>query len=93
MSTIHDPTKSKANEHKHGVPLALAEAIDWPAVWCAPDDRKDYGELREIGYTQIDERLYCVVFTQRGETFRVISLCKANNREIERYEHATQIDP
>ena len=51
MSTIHDPAKSKANEQKHGVSLALAEAIDWPAVWCAPDDRKDYGELREIGHT------------------------------------------
>lgn len=59
----------------------------------APEDRKDYGELREIGYVVIGERLYCVVFTQRGETFRVFSLRKANNREIDRYEQATQIDP
>ncbi|MFM0364692.1 BrnT family toxin [Paraburkholderia sediminicola] len=41
----------------------------------------------------IDARLYCVVFTQRGETFRVISLRKANNREIDRHEKATKIDP
>ncbi|MCF7696963.1 BrnT family toxin [Mycetohabitans sp. B2] len=33
-----------------------------------------------------------VVFTQRGDTFRVISLRKANNREISRYEQATEID-
>ena len=58
-----------------------------------PDDRKDYGELREIGYAVIESRLYCVVFTQRGDIFRVISLRKANNREIDRYEEATQIDP
>jgi uncharacterized protein len=32
------------------------------------------------------------VFTQRGKTFRVISLRKANNREIDRYEEATKID-
>lgn len=93
MKTTSDPTKSEANQRKHGVSLALAEAIDWSSVWCMPDDRKDYGELREIGYAVIDARLYCVVFTQRGETFRVISLRKANNREIDRYEQATQIDP
>ncbi|MFM0741813.1 BrnT family toxin [Paraburkholderia xenovorans] len=93
MKTNHDQAKSQANEGKHGVSLALAESIDWSSVWCAPDDRKDYRELREIGYAVIDNRLYCVVFTQRGETFRVISLRKANNREIQRYEKAIEIDP
>lgn len=92
MKTTYDPAKSAANEQKHGVSLALAEAIDWPSVWCTPDVRKDYGELREIGYAVIGARLYCVVFTQRGDTFRAISLRKANNREIERYEEATQTD-
>lgn len=93
MKTTFDPVKSEVNQCKHGVSLTLAEAIDWSSVWCAPDDRSDYGELREIGYAVIDARLYCVVFTQRAETFRVISLRKANNREIDRYEQATQIDP
>lgn len=60
--------------------------------WCFVDDRADYGELREIGYAAISERLDCVVFTQRGDTFRVISLRKANHREISRYEQATQVD-
>jgi uncharacterized protein len=58
------------------VPLLLAKAIDWSAVWCAPDDRRDYGELREIGYAPIDGHLYGVVFTQRGDKFRVISLAE-----------------
>ena len=93
MKTTNDPIKSEANLRKHGVSLALAERIDWSSVWCMPDDRKDYGELREIGYAVIESRLYCVVFTQRGDIFRVISLRKANNREIDRYEEATQIDP
>jgi uncharacterized DUF497 family protein len=93
VKTTYDPAKSEANRGKHGVSLALAEAIDWSSVWCAPDDRKDYRELREIGYAVIEGRLYCVVFTQRGRAFRVISLRKANNREIERYEEATEIDP
>lgn len=93
MRMTHDQAKSDVNEQKHGVSLSNAKAIDWSSVWCAPDDRKDYGELREIGYAVIGVRLYCVVFTQRDETFRVISLRKANNREIDRYEKATQIDP
>lgn len=80
-----DERKSEANRRKHGVPLSLAEVIDWSAVWCSPDCRCDYGELREIGYVPIGGDLYCVVFTQRGDRFRVISLRKANSREVERY--------
>lgn len=37
-------------------------------------------------------RLYCVVFTQRGDVIRVISLRKANYRENIRYEQATETD-
>lgn len=88
-TTTFDPAKSGANWSKHGVPLRLAESIDWSQVWCAPDDRRDYGELREIGYAPIDGYLYCVVFTPRGNTFRVISLRKANSREVKRYVEQT----
>lgn len=90
MDIEYDPTKSGSNEQKHGVSLSVASKIDWSSVWCAPDDRKDYGELREIGYAPINNRLYCVVFTQRGEVMRVISLRKANDMEVERYEQAIQ---
>ncbi|MFC4521868.1 BrnT family toxin [Cupriavidus pinatubonensis] len=93
MHTTYDPAKDVANKIKHGVSLALAIGIDWTAVWCAPDSRRDYGELREIRYAPINSRLYCVVFTQRGDIVRVISLRKANNREIERYEQATSEYP
>jgi len=41
--------------------------------------------VREIGYGVIGNRLYCVVFTQRGDTMRVISLRKANAREARQY--------
>jgi len=55
-----------------------------------PDTRLDYGEPRQIGYGPIGRRLYCVVFVNRGDTLRIVSLRKANNREISRYE--AQID-
>jgi uncharacterized DUF497 family protein len=88
--TTFDSAKSEANWRKHGVSLRLAHSIDWSAVWSAAEDRRDYGELREIGYVAIEGYLYCVVFTQRGSTFRVISLRRANSREVKRYVDQTE---
>lgn len=85
MTITYDPCKSASNEEKHGVPLTLAAEIEWSDVLCFPDARHDYGEVREIGFALINERLYCVVFTQRGDTYHVISLRKANNREKRDY--------
>ena len=50
------------------------------------DDRFDYGETRLVGFAPIGHRLYCVVFTERGDACHIISLRKANRKEIDRYE-------
>jgi hypothetical protein len=39
----------------------------------------------------IEDRLHSVVFTPRDGKPRVISLRKANKREVKRYEKATQV--
>ncbi|MBN9406807.1 MAG: BrnT family toxin [Burkholderiales bacterium] len=88
MNIEFDQAKDAANVAKHGVSMALAERICWPDVLCMPDNRRDYGELREIGFAVIDERLYVVVFVQRGEVMRIISLRKANRREVKLYDEA-----
>lgn len=85
MEISYDTAKDASNKAKHGVPLSLAAEIDWSEVLSEPDARKDYGEVREIGLAIISDRLYCVVFTQRGDTFHIISLRKANNREKRTY--------
>lgn len=90
MRTEYDAAKDAANQQKHGVSLELASQIDWHSVLCFVDDRADYGEVREVGYTLIGARLYSVVFVQRGETMRIISLRKANGREVKHYEKAIQ---
>jgi len=82
MDITYDPAKNASNLAKHGVPLSLAAGIDWSDVWCYVDDRHDYGEVREIGFAMMGTRLYCVVFTQRGKTMHIISLRKANPREV-----------
>ncbi|MCO4891630.1 BrnT family toxin [Cupriavidus sp. WGtm5] len=85
MRISFDPGKDVANTVKHGISLAMAAEIDWSDVMARPDTRSDYRELREIGFGFIGDRPYCVVFTQRGETFHVISLRKANTREVQDY--------
>ncbi|GAB7547722.1 BrnT family toxin [Cupriavidus sp. 8B] len=82
MEITFDPNKDAANIAKHGVSPALSAEIEWSEVMVRPDTRRDYSELREIGFGLIGDRLYCVVFTQRGETLRIISLRKANSKEI-----------
>ena len=90
MKTEYDANKDAANQQKHGVSLSLANLIDWQDVLCFVDDRADYAELREVGFAVIEQRLYVVVFVQRGDTMRIISLRKANKRELKHYEQAIE---
>lgn len=85
MKISFDPAKDATNVQKHGVSLLLAEKIRWDEVWCAPDTRMDYGELREIGFAMVGARLYVVVFVQRADVMRIVSLRKANSREVKLY--------
>ena len=64
---------------------ADAAAIEWETVWLRPDDRRGYGETRMIGIGYIGLRLYGVVFTDRGDDRRIISLRKAHAREVASY--------
>lgn len=86
MRIEFDTAKDEANQAKHGVALSLAEEIDWSDVLCAPDVRRDYGEVREIGFAVIERRLYVVVFVQRDDAMRIVSLRKANSREVRLYD-------
>jgi uncharacterized protein len=85
MQITFDPTKDEANLAKHGVPLSDATRIEWDTLIATPDDRKTYGEPRMIGFAYIDLRLMCVVYTDRDDERRLISLRKANSREVKRY--------
>ncbi len=85
MKVEFDPAKDQRNTEKHRVSLALAGQFELDTAVIRMDWRKDYGELRfnAIGY--VGQRLYHMTFTLRGEAIRVISLRKANRREIQRY--------
>ena len=85
MQFSYDEAKNKSNMQKHGVPLSEAKWLEWDLLISTHDARRNDGEVRTIGFAPIGERLYCVVFTVRGDTHHIISLRKANNREKENY--------
>ena len=62
--------------------------LEWETAVVFPDERTDYGEGRVAAIGYIGQRLYVVIFTDRGEERRIISLRKANAREIKRYAEA-----
>ncbi len=90
MKLTHDPPKDAANMAKHGVSLGAADEMEWDTLRCKPDTRREYGEARQIGYVVSGDRLYCVVFVDRPADApterRIISLRKANSREVNHYE-------
>ena len=68
-----------------GFSLVLACELDWEAALVWVDDRFEYDELRMIALAPRTEILYCVAFVDRGEVRRVISLRRANRREVKHY--------
>ncbi|MCX7084761.1 MAG: BrnT family toxin [Methylococcales bacterium] len=88
MKIIYDAVKDTVNIDKHGVSLNDANLLEWDTLWTLADTRYDYGEDRQIGYAYIGLRLHCVIYTDRNESRRIISLRKANNREINQYAKA-----
>lgn len=81
MQITFDPSKDEQNQNKHGISLSDADSLQWDTLLAMPDDRKDYGEPRMIGFALMGDRLLCVIYTDRGDVRRIISLRKANNRE------------
>ena len=80
-----DPAKDAANQEKHGLSLALASELDWDASLVWVDERYEYGELRMIALAPATGILYYVAFVDRSEARRIISLRKANRREVKHY--------
>ena len=80
-----DPVKDGLNLAKHGVSLALARQLDWDAALVWVDDRFAYDETRMIALAPAKNTLYYVAFVDRGEVRRIISLRRAERREVKHY--------
>jgi uncharacterized DUF497 family protein len=85
MRIEFDPAKDSTNVSKHGVSLALATDLDWDAALVWVDLRFDYGEIRMTALAPETDTLYYVSFVERNQTRRIISLRRANRREVNHY--------
>ena len=92
MRIEFDPGKDAVNLAKHGVSLALAVERDWEAALMWVDDRFEYGETRLIALAPFSGFLYYVAYVDRGRVRRVISLRRANRREVKHYVETIQAD-
>ncbi|MFC0633441.1 BrnT family toxin [Brevundimonas balnearis] len=86
MSIDFDPAKDAINREKHEVSLSLAAIGDWSSAHIARDERRDYGEPRWYACLPIGGRVFVAVYTERGAATRIISLRRANPREVRKYE-------
>jgi uncharacterized DUF497 family protein len=89
MDISFDSAKSEKNLLARGISFELAAGFEWDSALLVEDLRKDYGERRYQALGLIGDRLHMMVFTPRANKAHVISLRKANKREVKRYEAQT----
>jgi uncharacterized DUF497 family protein len=84
-----DSRKNHSNMEKHGIDFVEAQRL-WqdPGRLVVPVQTTD--EPRQLLVGRIDEKHWTVVFTLRGERIRIISVRRARNKEISRYEDQSE---
>ena len=70
---------------ERGLDFADVAELDWETALTLPDTRRSYGETRYLTFGSIRGRLCVVAWCYRGDAVRVISLRKANKREVKKY--------
>ena len=85
MRYVWNETKRMANIEKHGLDFDIAERIiESSEVLRVPDNRFEYGEERQLAFTELDGVKLCLCFTVRADEYRIISLRRVHDREWRR---------
>jgi uncharacterized DUF497 family protein len=85
MPFEYDPAKSASNKLKHGIDFVEAQAL-WRNSKRLEADASTTHEVRRIMIGCIGLKLWTAVFTVRGDNIRLISVRRARDEEVERYE-------
>lgn len=83
-----DPVKNDRNFSKHGLRLSDVECFEWETALILEDRRHVYAEPRFEAKGYVGDRVCVMVFCLRDGVVRVISLRKANLREVKSYAKA-----
>lgn len=86
MALSYDSGKNARNMALRGISFDRAADFDWSSALIVEDTRRDYGEARFQALGYIGGRLHMLVFAPRPPDVHVVSLRKANDREVKRYE-------
>ena len=87
MPSIFDPTKDAANRKKHGISLTEGDGVLHDPLALTIEDSSSQGEQRFISVgTNVFGQLRVVVYSLRGDDARIISVRKAEPKEIRAYE-------
>ncbi len=87
MPVDFDPEKAAANDAKHGVSFAEAESVLFDPMGLTREDDAAEREARfvTLGLGALG-RILVVVWTERGDDYRLISARVATSTERTRYE-------
>jgi uncharacterized DUF497 family protein len=83
-----DPVKRANTLNERGLDFADAHQAFDNFRLNQVDDRFDYGEIRQVLTGTVNGDVVIIVWTQRTSTRRIISMRKANAKEIARYQAA-----
>ncbi|MBP3975833.1 BrnT family toxin [Pseudoxanthomonas spadix] len=86
MEIEFDPAKNERNIAERGISFDQASQFDFSTARIVEDTRQNYPERRFQALGLLADRLYMLVFAPIAGGIRVISLRKANKREVRRYE-------
>jgi uncharacterized DUF497 family protein len=86
MIITYDRNKNLRNIAERGLSFDLVAEFDFRSALFEPDERRHYTEPRIRSLGKIHDRLHVLVYTVTPDGIRVISLRKANSREVKRYE-------
>jgi uncharacterized DUF497 family protein len=85
MRLTFDPAKRAKTLVERGLDFARASEIFEGVTVTIDDKRLDYSEPRSVTVGYLDGRVVVVVWTPRGRARRIISMRKANEREIAKF--------
>ena len=86
MRITYNKIKRQEGLTKHGLDFKDAAIVFKGETFEFIDERKDYGEERIIAVGHLEGRMVLICYTQRGIAKRIISMRKANEREVKTYK-------
>ncbi len=85
MLIEYDPAKREETLRERSLDFGDAPKVFAGPYYQIEDDREDYGETRWIRVGLLNRTMVVLVWTQRGEARRIISMRKCNAKERKKY--------